>query len=144
MSGLEDEFGLVGTVLADKYRIDSVIGAGGFGVVYRAHHVIWDQPVAVKCFTALSSAPASMRDALLEGFIQEGKLLSALSSRTAAIVQARDIGSVVTPSGSWLPYMVLEWLDGTPLDVIDRTERRRGLSPRTLPAVLRLLDDAAP
>ncbi|MCA9621737.1 MAG: SUMF1/EgtB/PvdO family nonheme iron enzyme [Myxococcales bacterium] len=143
MASTEDRFGLVGTVVADKYVVERQVGEGGFGVVYRAQHKIWDQPVAIKCFTALSNAPREYRDQLLDLFVQEGKLLSSLSSRTAAIVQARDIGTLTTPTGVWLPYMVLEWLDGTPLDVIDRTERRRGLSPRTLPAVLRLLDDAA-
>ncbi len=144
MSGLVDEYGLVGTLLADKYRIQAVIGAGGFGVVYRAQHEIWDQPVAVKVFTALSSAPASMRDSLLEGFIQEGKLLSALSSRTAAIVQARDIGSFVAPSGAWLPYMVLEWLEGAPLNSFLRDEQDVPKArKRSAEEVFQLLDGAA-
>ena len=33
-----------------------------------------------------------------------------------AFVQARDIGTLTTPTGVWLPYMVLEWLDGVSLD----------------------------
>ncbi len=144
MSGHVDEYGLVGTLLADKYRIHAVIGVGGFGVVYRAQHEIWDQPVAVKVFTALSSAPASMRDSLLEGFIQEGKLLSALSSRTAAIVQARDIGSVIAPSGAWLPYMVLEWLEGAPLNSFLRDEQDVPKArKRSAEEVFQLLDGAA-
>jgi len=111
-----DEYGLVGTLIADKYLIEDQVGSGGFGVVYRARHQIWEQPVAVKCFTALSNAPVAMRESLLEGFVQEGRLLSALSSRTAGIVQARDIGTLTTPTGSWLPYMVLEWLSGGSLN----------------------------
>jgi hypothetical protein len=31
-------------------------------------------------------------------------------------VQARDIGTLTTPGGAWLPYMVLEWLDGKTLE----------------------------
>ena len=116
LSGPTDRFGLVGTVVADKYAIERVVGEGGFGVVYRAKHQIWDEPVAVKCFTALSNAPVELRDELLDQFVQEGKLLTALSSRTTGIVQARDIGTLTTPNGIWLPYMVLEWLDGQPLE----------------------------
>ncbi|MBZ5713206.1 protein kinase, partial [Nannocystis pusilla] len=92
MAEAGDRFGLVGTLVADKYFIERVVGEGGFGIVYRAVHRIWDEPVAVKCFTALSNAPVEMREELLEQFVREGKLLTALSSRTTGIVQARDIG----------------------------------------------------
>ena len=111
-----DRFALIGTIVADKYAIERVVGEGGFGVVFRATHRIWDEPVALKCFTALSNAPVEVRDELLDQFVQEGKLLSKLSSRTTGIVQARDIGTLTTPGGAWLPYMVLEWLDGRTLE----------------------------
>jgi formylglycine-generating enzyme required for sulfatase activity/serine/threonine protein kinase len=111
-----DRYALVGTIVADKYAIERVVGEGGFGVVFRATHRIWDEPVALKCFTALSNAPIEMRDELLDQFVQEGKLLTKLSSRTTGIVQARDIGTLTTPGGAWLPYMVLEWLDGRTLE----------------------------
>src|SRR5439155_13712347 len=42
--------------------------------------------------------------------------LSELSARTASIVQARDVGTLTTPNGAWVPYMVLEWLDGKTLE----------------------------
>src|ERR671912_371771 len=35
-------------VLAGKYRIEAKLGAGAFGVVYRATHMALDHPVAVK------------------------------------------------------------------------------------------------
>ena len=111
-----DRLGLVGTTIADKYRVERVVGEGGFGIVYRARHRIWDEPVAVKCFTALANAPVELRPELHAQFIREGKLLTALSSRSTGIVQAHDIGELTTPTGLWLPYMVLEWLDGRPLE----------------------------
>src|SRR6185503_3988232 len=91
---------------------------GGFGIVYRAMHKIWKQPVAIKCFKALMEVAPEVREALLKDFIQEGALLTQLSGRTASIVQARDVGTFTTASGAWVPYMVLEWLDGVTLEAM--------------------------
>lgn len=144
MTEVGDRFGLVGTLVADKYAIERVVGEGGFGIVYRAVHKIWDEPVAVKCFTALSNAPVELRDELLEQFVREGKLLTALSSRTTGIVQARDIGTLTTPNGVWLPYMVLEWLDGRPLETwIANDDGRPRSPPRSLLETFQLMDGAA-
>src|SRR4051812_19306632 len=138
-----DPLGITGTIIADKYRIGPTIGEGGFSVVYRAEHTIWQQPVAIKCFKVLSNAPEDQRQQLLDGFIQEGKLMAQLSSRTAAIVQARDVGNFITQDGQWIPFMVLEWLDGKPLDVVLWEERRAGLPPRGLHEALALLEPCA-
>jgi formylglycine-generating enzyme required for sulfatase activity len=144
MAEAGDRFGLVGTLVADKYFIERVVGEGGFGVVYRAVHRIWDEPVAVKCFTALSNAPVEMRDDLLEAFVREGKLLTALSSRTTGIVQARDIGTLTTPGGAWLPYMVLEWLDGRPLEAWIGHDDGKPRSPQRSPLeTFNLMDGCA-
>lgn len=121
----DDRFSLVGTLVADKYLVERVVGEGGFGIVYRARHQIWDEPVAIKCFTALADAPVDLRQELLDQFIREGKLLINLSSRSAGIVQAHDIGNLTTPTGHWLPYMILEWLDGASLEAwLGHQERR--------------------
>ncbi|WP_437765415.1 bifunctional serine/threonine-protein kinase/formylglycine-generating enzyme family protein [Sorangium sp. So ce281] len=138
-----DPLNIAGSLIADKYRIEHAVGEGGFSVVYRAEHVIWKQPVAVKCFTLLGGAPAEQREQLLQAFIQEGKLMTELSSRSAAIVQARDIGTFNAPDGQWLPYMVLEWLDGRPLDRVLFDEMSEGAPARDLRATMALLESAA-
>jgi len=122
----KDPLNISGQVVAGKYRIEHLAGEGGFAVVYVAEHTIWKQPVAVKFFSGLSQAPAEYREELLQQFFQEGALLTELSSQTAGIVQARDVGAYTTPAGQWLPFMVLEWLDGTPLDAVLAEDRRLG------------------
>lgn len=138
-----DTFGICGMVIAEKYRIEKVIGEGGFSIVYKAEHTIWRQPVAIKCFKILANAPVDQRDRLLDEFIQEGKLMAKLSTRSASIVQARDVGTFTAQDGSWIPYMVLEWLEGKPLDGVLYEERLAGLPLRELHEVLALLEPAA-
>ena len=140
---LQDTLGIVGTVVAEKYRVESIIGEGGFSVVYRAQHIIWKEPVALKCFKVLANVPPQMREELLGGFIQEGKLMTSLSSRTAAIVQARDVGTFHAPDGSQVPYMVLEWLEGKSLDLVLSGENGRGLPARQLTEVMTLFEPVA-
>jgi formylglycine-generating enzyme required for sulfatase activity/serine/threonine protein kinase len=138
-----DTFGIVGTVIAEKYRVERVVDEGGFSIVYKAEHLIWREPVALKCFKVLADARADQRDQLLDAFIQEGKLMTSLSSRSAAIVQARDIGKLTTPEGQWIPYIVMEWLDGKPLDIVLYEEGRRALPPRNIMETMALLEPAA-
>ena len=141
-SSVDDPLGIVGTTV-DKYRIVGLAGEGGFSVVYQAEHPIWKQPVAIKFFTILEHAEPALREHLLEDFIQEGKLMSSLSGRSAAIVQARDIGKFERPGGRWIPYMVLEWLDGRSLEAVLQDERKAELPSRTLEQAVRLLGPAA-
>jgi len=119
---MQDPLGLVGQRIDEKYQIESVVGEGGFAVVYRAQHLIFKRPVAIKAFRAMSDFGVEQRERLLNDFIQEGALLADLSERSAAIIQARDVGTLTTPSGDWVPYMVLEWLDGAPLDEIESAD----------------------
>ena len=89
---IKDPLSIVGITIAEKYRIERMVGEGGFAVVYRARHTIWNQPVAIKFFNGLSSVPIDQREYFKDQFIQEGALLTELSSQTASIVQARDVG----------------------------------------------------
>ncbi len=139
-----DPLNIAGQVVAEKYQIEQLVGEGGFAVVYRAVHTIWQQPVAIKFFNGLSSAPAQQRDELVDQFIQEGKLLTELSSKTVGIVQARDVGSYVTPAGAWMPYMVLEWLDGAPLDAVLHREWTEGAPTWSVPEVTSFLRRVLP
>src|SRR4051812_12679157 len=111
-----DPFGWAGAVIDGKFRVDAVVGEGGFGVVYRGHHLGFDEAVAGKCLKIPRELSGADRAAFHKPFLEEGKLLHRLSKATASIVQALDVGAAVSPSGTWTPYIVLEWLRGVPLD----------------------------
>lgn len=138
-----DPLSIIGITIAEKYRIERLVGEGGFAVVYRAQHTIWQQPVAIKFFNGLSAAPLDQREEFKKAFIQEGALLTELSSQTASIVQARDVGTYTSPDGQWMPFMVLEWLDGVALDELLETEKNRGAPPWPLEQVITLLAQVA-
>jgi serine/threonine protein kinase len=139
----DDTLRLVGRTIADKYAVESVVAEGGFATVYRAMHLIWKRPVALKVFRALSAVSSKDRQRLLDEFIQEGALLADLSARSAAIVQARDIGMLDVPGGEQIPYMVLEWLEGETLEAILSDEAARGVPPRKVGDAVHLLDSVA-
>ena len=85
-----------------------------------------------------------IREGLLKDFIQEGALLTQLSGRTASIVQARDVGTFTTAGGAWVPYMVLEWLEGRPLESMLEDERAGvGNAAWPMPKVIALLEPVA-
>ncbi len=140
-----DPFELVGTTIAGKYDVEEIVAQTALSVVYRATHRVWQRSVAIKAFTAPSLSEEA-RQQLLASFVEEGRLLMDLSERCASICQARDVSSLTTARGDWVPYTVLEWLDGECLEVLLRRERGEdgeGRQPRTLAAVIELLNPIA-
>lgn len=97
---------LVGDVIAGRYRIDSVAGEGGMGIVYEAEHVILRQRVAVKVLLpgALSGAEG------LERFSVEASAIARISCEH--VVRVMDAGTL--PNGA--PYLVMEYLEGENLE----------------------------
>ena len=94
--------GLVGVVLDGRYRLDAVLGEGGMGSVFRAHHLAMDRKVAVKLLK-----PHLTQDATAaQRFLREARATLKVDSPHA--VKVLDFG--ITPHGDY--YMVLEYLDG--------------------------------
>ena len=94
--------GLVGIVLDGRYRLDALLGEGGMGAVYRAHHLAMDRRVAVK----LLKPHLTQDHTALERFAREARSTQKVDSPHA--VKVLDYG--VTPHDDY--YMVLEYLDG--------------------------------
>jgi eukaryotic-like serine/threonine-protein kinase len=139
----DDPFEWVGATVDGKYRVDEVVGHGGFGIVYRAHHLGFEEKVALKCLKLPKELQGGDRDRFRDSLVAEGRLLLQLSRATTGVVQALDVGAVVSPSKIWTPYLVLEWLEGTPLDKDLLQRRQQDLGGRTLGEALELLDGAA-
>ncbi len=106
----------VGQVIAGKYRLERLLGAGGMGAVYAAKHEFTKRNVAVKLMHEAFAKSAMFA----ERFIREAQAPSAIGH--AGIVDVLDGG--VDESGAL--YLVLEMLQGktlgdleTPLSVPD-------------------------
>jgi eukaryotic-like serine/threonine-protein kinase len=139
-----DVFGFVGENIEPQYRVDEVIGEGGFSVVYRGHHLGLDEPVAIKCLKMPAGLTPSMVDAVVERFQAESRIMYRLSQGNLNIVRSVSSGTAeARTTGAKVPYMVLEWLEGVSLfsDLKDRRARR--MIGRTLQDTIRLLDPAA-
>ena len=95
-------------VLAGKYRIEAKLGAGAFGVVYRATHVALDHPVAVKILQHNVLLSDDRSDALAR-FRREG--ISTCRVNHPNAVTVIDFG--VTDNG--VAYLVMELLEGKTL-----------------------------
>jgi serine/threonine protein kinase len=72
----------IGQVLADKYRVESVIREDGLGRIYRAAHLLMDKPVAVK----ILPAPLALDDENVRQFTAEVRTLARLSHPNVPIV----------------------------------------------------------
>jgi eukaryotic-like serine/threonine-protein kinase len=129
-----DPFGLAGTVLERKYRIDRVVAEGGFGIVYAGHHLALDLPVAIKVLKRRDHLGVDAWHELLARFVQEAQTMARL--RHPHIASILDTG-VAELHGESVPWMVLEWLEGQTLQ--DALLARRGSGGRTPAEALELL-----
>jgi serine/threonine-protein kinase len=100
-----------GEILAEKYRVERVLGVGGMGVVVAARHIELDERVALKF--------------LLPGMLLDGTAVARFQREARAAVRIKnehvarvfDVGRL--PNGA--PYMVMEFLEG--LDLAARLQR---------------------
>jgi len=152
-----DPFGLIGQLLDGQYRVDALVGEGGFSAVYRGTHVGLGEPIAVKCLklsqavqqVSAVQAPASQApatpvmnsvvvDTFVKRFRDEGRILYKLSQGNLDVVRCLASGTTTAPAtGALVPYLVLEWLEGRSLQ--DDLESRGGRG-RSLEETMSLLE----
>ena len=136
----KDTFALIGQTL-QNLRFDALVDEGGFGYVYRGRHLGLDEPVAIKCLkiaggnTELGSFESRFRD--------ETKIAYRLSQGSLDIVRSISSGTLTTPNGMSVPYMVLEWLDGRTLAVEMSARRNNDLPPFTFDETMKWMTSAA-
>ncbi len=120
---------LGGNTLDGKYKVESVLGSGGMGVVYEGLHRTINRKVAIKFLSPESVINSEVR----ERFVNEAKIAASLGHKN--IVAVLDLGE----TGVGVPYIVMEYLEGESLgDVLERETRMS--VPRAVGVTLQILD----
>ncbi|MFO0563577.1 MAG: protein kinase [Polyangiales bacterium] len=94
----------LGTILAGKYRLDAVLGAGGMGYVYRAFNTMLEREVALK----LLRPEFAVNEESTARFLAEARAANAV--RHPHVV---DVLDVAVEDG--VPFIVQEFLQGETL-----------------------------
>jgi serine/threonine protein kinase len=96
-------------VLNGRYQLTQRIAAGGMGEVWRGNDLLLHREIAVKVLL-----PALMSDSdFITRFRSEARMMAAL--RHPGIVQVYDYGENAQVGAHQLDYLVMEYIDGTPL-----------------------------
>jgi serine/threonine-protein kinase len=104
-----------GAIVASRYRLDRLLGEGGFAVVWAATHVVTRRRVALKFLRESSASDPRIR----QRFVREVRAASAVSHPNVIVIHdvfEDDAG----------PMMVMDLLEGESLGV--RLARDRALS----------------
>ncbi|MET7769264.1 protein kinase [Nocardia sp. NPDC005366] len=107
-----------GAMIADRYRLQRLIATGGMGQVWEALDTRLDRRVAVKVLKAEFSADPTFR----QRFRTEAKTTAQLNH--PGIAGIYDYGETYDPSAGETAYLVMELVQGEPLNtVLNRLNR---------------------
>jgi serine/threonine-protein kinase len=104
-SGTSGADGRVGTTLADRYRIDALIGEGGMGRVYAAEHVLMRKRLAIK---VLHRELTTMTEVVARF---EREAMAAANIDHPNVAAATDFGKLADGA----VFLVLEYVQGKSL-----------------------------
>jgi serine/threonine protein kinase len=111
----EGQLPTVGTII-DKYRLEELLGIGGFAAVYRATHLLMKSSVAIKL--------------LRPNLLKRNPSLGTLLCREAELARLVDHSNVVkvfdVTRTATTTFLVMEYVDGPSLSEVIR---RRKLTP---------------
>ena len=132
MSGIEAL--LAGRTLADRYRIEQVIGRGGMGAVYRSTDERLGRAVAVKVITASAGSDEAARERMRARFRHEAASAARLPHHPN-VVPVYDYGTDPTLG---MDFIVMELLRGE-----DLASRLARTGPPPLGVSLRIMREAS-
>jgi serine/threonine-protein kinase len=98
-----------GDIVADKYRVERLIGRGGMAWIFEATHLSLPQRVALK---VLRIDTSDDNTEALTRFRREARAAASVSGE--ATVRVLDVGTL--PCGS--PFLVMEYLEGLDLESV--------------------------
>src|SRR5882762_3584219 len=130
----DDPSSIVNTVLDGQYQIESLLGKGGMGAVFRARHILLGDRVAIKVL------PREMRSNAewLRRFRREGQ-----AARRFRHPNAVTVYDLRTASDGTI-YMVMEYVEGHTLDA--ELKKRGRFTPaeafEILEPIMRVLNTA--
>ncbi|MEU7763668.1 protein kinase [Nocardia sp. NPDC049190] len=101
-----------GAMIADRYRLQRLIATGGMGQVWEALDTRLDRRVAVKVLKSEFSADPTFR----HRFRTEAKTTAQLNH--PGIAGIYDYGETIDPQGSETAYLVMELVQGEPLNTV--------------------------
>ncbi|PRX17685.1 serine/threonine protein kinase [Actinoplanes italicus] len=120
-------------MLNGRYQLTQRIAAGGMGEVWRGDDLLLHREIAVKVLL-----PALMSDSdFITRFRSEARMMAAL--RHPGIVQVYDYGENAQVGAHRLDYLVMEYIDGTPLSKKIQQAGRLGAG-ETMTAVAQVAD----
>jgi len=140
----DDVYGFGGRVIDGNLHVIGAVGEGGFSVVYKAMHLGLREPVAIKCLKLDAACSPEMIASFTERFFDESRIAYRLSQGNLNIVRSISTGTTLSPAtGKSVPYMVLEWLEGTSFSAAQNARRQRRLAGRSVAEVIALFEPAA-
>ncbi|WP_169796463.1 serine/threonine protein kinase [Chondromyces crocatus] len=116
--------------LVGEYSIESKLGEGGFGVVYKAIHPVIGKAAAIKVLNPECSADPQM----VARFVAEARAVNQI--RHKGIIDIFSFGRL----DDGRQYYIMELLDGVPLDAY--VKRRGRLPPEEVLPILRQISRA--
>src|SRR5438876_982406 len=91
-----------------RYRVEKILGQGGFGLVYLAHDDQLQRHVALKLLRAGRAEDRKLR----QRFLTEARSASALNHANVCVIY--DVGE----TGEQQPYLAMEYVEGTTLQAL--------------------------